>query len=161
MTGAPRHGITLRMVTTVPPGRRRLDLEGVHQPLGADQPQPETGARAVLAAEDRRQLGDAGALVAHRNGQQLGGAPPLDRELHPAPARVADGVAGDLGDGGGDPRLGLDVEAEQLGDLPGPLARVDDVVLPADVDGEDVELHAGGHRATTTVASSRRRAKSR
>src|SRR6185503_19119063 len=132
----------------------RLDLEGVHQPLGADQAQPETGARAVLAAENRRQLDNAGALIAHRDGQQLGSAPALDRELHPSSTRVADGVACDLGDGGGNPCLGLDVEAEQLGDLPGALAGIDDVVLPADVDGEDVELSHGAHRATTTVASS-------
>jgi hypothetical protein len=61
--------------------------------------------------------------------QYLGRTLPFQRKLHLAATGVAVRIAGDLGNGGGDARLVLAVEAEQVGNLAAPLARDDDVLF--------------------------------
>ena len=70
-----------------------------------------------------------GPLSLTRTTQQLRRALAFERELDLAAAGVAEGVARDLRNGGGDARLVLSVEAEQPGDLARALARHDHVLL--------------------------------
>ena len=87
------------------------------------------------------------------------------RIAHLAAARVAVGVAGELGDRGGDPRLLEPVEAEQLGDVARALARASR--RPRRGAGRrarspsPIRRHRPARRATTTLTSSRPRSKSR
>src|SRR5262249_47577374 len=73
----------------------------------------------------------------------------------PAPA-IVERVAHDLGDGGGDARLVLPVEARQLGDPARAAAHRDDVGLAFDRDGQET-LPQPAPRATRMHASSRSR----
>ncbi len=86
----------------------------------------------------------------------------FERKFHLAAAGVAKGIARNLGHGSGDACLVLTVETQQCGDLPGALARDDDVLL--EMDGDCQKRFAHGLpatlprlRMTTTLASSRPR----
>jgi hypothetical protein len=122
------------------PLRAALDVEPIHQPPGADDPQPHPGLRPVAPVQDPRQLGDPGAVIRHRRGEGRR-IPRLGGELDPAAARVAVGVAADLRHGRGDARLVAGVEAEEGRDLPGALAGEDHVRLAPDLDGQDRVPH--------------------
>ena len=142
---------------------RRSDLELVHQPSGAEDADPQAGRRVVPAVEDRLEVLDPRAPLVDADQKARRGRR-ADQELDPAAARVLEGVAGDLRDRRGDPRLVERGEAQQAGDLAGALPRQDDVGFQADLQGQ--EGHAHGRlsprsRATTTVTSSRPRRKSR
>ena len=43
-----------------------VDVEFIHQPLGAEQPEAHAGRGLVRTGEDRLQVGDAGTAVAQR-----------------------------------------------------------------------------------------------
>ena len=132
------------------------DHEVVHQAPGADDADPHAGRRGVAPAQDPRQIRDPRAVIEHLDREELRRRPTLHSELDAAAAGVGEGIASDLGDRGGDSRLVPGVETEQPRDLACPLARRDDVVLVLDGHRQDQ-----AHLATTTVTSSRRRAKSR
>jgi len=143
-----------------------VDLEMIHQPARADEAEPHPGLRAVLAVEDRVEVGDALALVADADREQLRHGARIDHEFGAAAAGVAVGVAGELGDRGGDAGLVLRHEAEQLGDAARALAHRDHVALALDRHRHDRPAfrglrHGGHHLATSTVVSSRRRVRSR
>ena len=95
----------------------------------------------------------------------MGGAALIvHQELDPAAAGVLEGVAGDLRNRGGDPRLILVLQAKQPGDLPGALPSEDDILLQANLHVEKVLAHESApssSRATSTVTSSRSLWKSR
>src|SRR5581483_10044609 len=84
----------------------------------------------------------------------------LHVELDAPAAGVAEGIARDLGHRGGDARLILSIEAEQLGQPARALAADHDIALLLDADPGQRNAHAAS-LATTTVTSSRPRARSR
>src|SRR6185295_16697026 len=115
------------------------------------------------AGEDGVEIRDAGPGIVHLYGEELRRALALDRELDLSAARIAEGVARDLGHRGGDAHLVLRVEADQRRDLSRPLPRAHDVVLVAQGDGHDADGHrtASSLRTAATMASSLPRAWSR
>jgi len=141
--------------------RSRGDLELVHQSPGSDDAETHAGRGAIGAVEDVGEPGDARALIGNDDLEQLRGRAAFYPELHLSSARIAEGVARDLRHRGGDPRLVLSIEAEEAGELPGPLPGEDDVVLELQRHRDHALAHAAAVLATTTVASSRPRLKSR
>ena len=139
----------------------RLDGELVHQPPGADDPEPHPRRRTVLAVHDAREVGDAGTGVADADDEELGTRLALHPEVHLAAAGIGEGVARDLGHGRRDAGLLLHVEAEERGDLPGALAGRHHVVLVVDRHGQHGDAHRATPLATTTATSSCPRLKSR
>ncbi len=111
---------------------RGVDLEVIHEAARADQAEPHAALRAVLAVENALQIGDAGTLVADADAQQLRRLGLLDHEFGAAAAGIAEGVARNFGNGGGDPGLVLPLEAEQFGDAARALTHRDDVALGVD-----------------------------
>ena len=82
-----------------------------------------------------------GAVVAHLHREALRAvARALDGKADPPPASVFVCVAGELRHRRGEPRLVLTVEAQELGDLPRALPREHDVVLVAELDGQQRQL---------------------
>ena len=102
----------------------------------------------------------------------------LDHEFGAAAAGIAEGVARNLGNGGGDAGLVLPLEAEQFGNTARALTHRDDVALGGNRKRHNGPSHANpltqtascslhpaesvvgrrsGHLPTRTVASSRRR----
>ena len=139
---------------------RGVDLKRVHQPAGADDAQPHARWATVPPVEDGLQVLDARPAVADADHERLAGLSPSTRNSTLPPPGVLEGVAGDLGDGGGDARLVLGVEAQQPGDLPGSLAGQHHVLLQADLQAEDGLLMlppSAASRAARTVTSSRPR----
>ncbi len=134
------------------PGLRR-DLETVHQPARADDPQAHAGGRLVAAVEDVVEICDPWSLVADLD-QELGLVHRVDRVGRPPAARVLKRVACELGHCSGHSGLVLRIESQQRRDLASALARDDDVLLALDRHGRNRPRHA---RATTAVASSRPR----
>ena len=97
----------LASVTVVPPPGRRLDLEAVHQPPGADDAR---GPCRSASRTGRRGSACRSSIPGPRSRTRISearGRLGVDQELDPAAAGVLEGVAGDLRDGGGDPRLVL------------------------------------------------------
>ncbi len=109
--------------------------------MRADEADAHAGGRPVFPAQDQCDVADAGPLVRDPDVQHLREAFAFERELHLAAAGVAECVARDLGNGRGDARLILPVEAEQAGDLPRALARDDHVLLELDGDGQKRFAH--------------------
>ena len=137
-----------------------VDLECVHQPPRAEQPDPHPGRGLVRTGQHRLQVGDAGTAVAGHDDEALRRRLAGQAELDLAAARVLVGVAGDLRDRGGDPRLVLRVEADQLGQPAGAAADRDDVRLGSDHDPQQAGIHGALYtvaRIATTEASSRPR----
>ncbi len=157
--GAPRHELSQDHARAA--ARRRVDVERVHEALGADDAEAHARGGLVPAAQDRVELGDAGPAIPDADGEDLGPRLAFHGEVDPPTAAVADGVARDLGHRGGDPCLILRVEAEQRGQLAGALAAADDIVLARHGHGQQRQAHAASSLQTTTVASSRPRVKSR
>src|SRR5262249_2939556 len=121
------------------------------------------GRGGVAAVEDGLEVLDAGPPVADAD-EEGGRGLPVEEELDLAAAGVLEGVAGDLGDGGGDAGLGLGRGAEQARQLAGALPGQHHVVLQADLLGQERLAHGRaplGARATSTVTSSRPLWKSR
>ncbi len=140
----------------------RIDLEPVHQPFRADNAEPHTGLRLVAAFEDSGQVGDTRAAIDDFHHEQLGLGAAFHQKLDPAAVRVVERVAGNLGNSGRDARLILRVESQQPGDLTRALTRVDRIVLLTNLSGKDRKAHCTyAALATSTVASSRPREKSR
>ena len=139
----------------------RADVEPVHQAAGAGDADPEAGLRLVAALENRVEIADAGPAIGDAHDHGLAAPRVVDPKFRPASRRVPVGVAGDLRDGGRDPRLVLDAETQLLGDAARPLAHGHDIVLLLDRDREQGPSHDATPRTTTTVASSRPREKSR
>ena len=84
----------------------------------------------------------------------------LDAEFDSAAAGVLNGVAGDLGSGGGDPRLVELGKTQERGDLPRPLPGQHDVDFDANLQIQEGHVHGrppSRGRATRTVTSSRPR----
>ena len=119
-------------------------------------PEAHAGRRAILALEDAPSVRDARAPSVTRISEDAGAASLLTQELDLPAARVLEGVAGDLRDGGGDAGLVLGVEAEQAGDLPGALAGQDDVGLEADRDRQERQAHESPRRSRHDARSRRR-----
>jgi hypothetical protein len=149
---ADRHGRAVRI---------RRDLEPVHQPPGAGEPEPHARRRAVASLEHRGDVPDARPPIVHLDHEELRRRRALQPEDDLPAVRVAKCVARDLGDRGRDARLVLRVELEQRGDLARALARQHDVGLVPEPDREQRVRHAAALRSTTADASSVRRAKSR
>jgi hypothetical protein len=110
--------------------------------------------------EHLRQVRDAAAAVADDDLQQLRRALTFHREAHAPAAAVAERVAHDLRHGRGDADLILRLEADELGDVAGPLPGCDHVGLAGDDDAEKREAHSDlapprAGRTTSTDASSR------
>jgi len=105
--------------------------------------------------------GDARPLVGDHDLEELGCGATFHAEIHLAGPGVAEGVARDLRDGGGDAGLIPRLEAKEAGDLARALPGEDDVVLQFQRHGQDAQAHPEARLATTTVASSRPRVKSR
>ena len=107
---------------------------------------------------------NARAGIRDLDDEQLRRGAALPAEFDPPAPGIIEGVAGDFGDRRRDPGLVLMVEAQQPGDLPGTLPRGDRIVFEAYGEGKDRQTHRfppQGALATTTVASSLRRVKSR
>ncbi len=138
-----------------------LHLEVIDQAPGPEHAEAHPGRGPVAPGQHALEVRDAAPDVAHLHQQELGGVPPLHRDLHLAAARVHERVAGDLGHRGGDPGLVLDLEAQTGGDLTRPLARGHHVGLLADEERDEGQAHGCLRRAATTVTSSRPRLQSR
>jgi hypothetical protein len=140
-----------------------LHLEPVHEPPGPEEPEAHARLRAVVAGEDVLEVRDARPLVGDLHDEHLRSRGPFHAEEGAADLRIAEDVARDLRNRGGDARLVLVVEAEERRDLAGALAREHHVVLEADLEREEGHVHGetSRGRATMTVTSSRPRAQSR
>jgi hypothetical protein len=148
-----------------------LDLEIVHQTPGAYDAHAHPRGRSITAFQDSVQIFDAGPGVRNANDQGFGKGVAFDGIIYGvydfAAARVTEGVAGDLGDGGRDTGLILRVESREACDLTRALAGGDGVVFVTNVESEDrncrasCAFHYAVYLATTMVASSLPRAKSR
>ena len=138
----------------------RRDVECIHQPPGAEQPDAHPRHGLVRTGQNRRQVGDAGTAVAGHDDEALRRRLAGQAELDVAAARIFIGVAGDLRDRGGDPRLVLRVEPDQFGQPAGAAADRDDVRLGSDHDPQQAGIHGALYtaaRIATTEASSRPR----
>ena len=114
----------------------------------------------MRTGQNRLEVGDAGTAVAGHDDKALCRWLPGQAELDGAAARILIGVAGDLRDRGGDPRLVLRVEADQFGKPAGAAANRDDVRLGSDRDPQQAGIHGALYtvaRIATTEASSRPR----
>src|SRR4029077_533564 len=100
-----------------------------------------------------------GALVANPGQHQLRSALAFEQELDSASPGVAVGIAGDLGDRRGNPRLILCVEPEQPGYLARALSGNDDVLLVVEGYGQKCFSYHGPMPLlmATTLTSSRPR----
>ena len=145
------------------PARRRFYLESIHHPTRPEETQAEPGGRPRTSLEDFFQILDPGTLVKNTDEENLGRSQ-LHPIFDPPAARILDGIANDLGDGRGDARLILGIEAQETGDLTSPLAGLDDILLLADIGGDQIRHLPPPplpSRTATTVTSSRPRLKSR
>ena len=120
---------------------RRLNLELVHQAAGAQNTHAHAGGGLIAAFQDVLQVAHAGAGIPDLNDEQLRRRAAFDGIFHAAAARIIEGVAGDLGNGGGDSRLILGFETQQAGDLPGSLPRGHRIALASDSEGKNGPSH--------------------
>ncbi|MNT13356.1 hypothetical protein D3C72_1483230 [compost metagenome] len=152
---------------------RAVDMAAVHQALGAQDAQAHARGRAVGAGQYLVELRDAGALVLDADAEHLWRRLAIDGKMHLAAAGVVIDVARQFRHGRGDAHLVLHAEAAQGGDLPRALACAHHIEFAADM-GRQYALrhvvsllsavtawHSSCSRSTTTVTSSRPRAKSR
>ncbi len=108
-----------------------------------------------------------GPLSQMRMAKRCGVVAGVEDEFGAAAARIAVGVARQLRHRGGDAGLVLSIESQQFGDAMRALTDRDDIALVLDRHGDDgpdfgaMRRHGLHHFATSTVASSRCRAKSR
>ncbi len=143
--------------------RCRADVDLVHQPMDADDPDSHAGLRAVPPAQHLVEIGNTRAFIAHLREQQLGCALAFQREFDFAAAGVAESIACNFGDGRGDARLVLRIKTDEAGNLACALARYDDVLFVV----KGYRKESLGHQPpvplfmTTTVTSSRPRSWSR
>src|SRR5207249_5044496 len=101
------------------------DFEAVHETACAADPESHAGRRSVAAGEDRVEMRDAWAAVAHAHDELLRRAVGIDEELDLAVLGVAAGVAHDLRDRCRDARLLDGLAAEERRDVSGALPRQD------------------------------------
>jgi len=138
-------------------------VEVIHQPLGPGQPHAHPGLGNVLAAQDFFQVGNPRPLVDDRRLKTPVGI--VSGKFDFALLGVLKNIPRQFRNGRGDAHLVLPFEAQGFRDLPGPLARENDVALVANLDGEQGNFHAEvaweNSRATSTVTSSRPLRKSR
>ena len=149
---------------------RGVYAEGIHELLGAQKSPPHTRLGLVAAVENGWQIGDALATVADADDEELGRVA-FDGELRSPAQGVDERIAHDFGDRSRNARPLVDVELEERGNLPRPLAHEDDVRFRADVRSEKQGVHVdfppcsrvflSRSRPTRTTTSSRRLAKSR
>src|SRR5262249_45274376 len=104
---------------------------------------------------------ETSGAIGHLDRQDLRSGAALEPELDPCRAALATGIAGDLGDGGGDARLIRCLKSKELGELTRPPAHPHDIVGRRHHGGRQEETHRAPSLTTTTVASSRPRPKSR
>jgi hypothetical protein len=143
-------------------GRGLLDLEPVGQPARAGQSHGRLAMRVQRSGQCAAQVLDAGPLVGDLCHQRLAAhahAGAREQERQVAFADVLRGVAGDLRDGGDEAGAIELVQSEQFADLARAVTHRCEVLL-RDADREDAKRHRDS-LATTTVASSLFRAKSR
>ena len=90
-----------------------------------------------MAVEDGLKIGDARPLVADANHEALRGRGGVQREFGAAAARIAEGIARQFGNRGGDPGLVLAIESQQFRHAVSALADSDDIALVLDRHGHD------------------------
>ncbi len=159
---------------------RSIDFKGVHQAAGADDTEPHACLGAVAALKDAGKVGDAAAGIDHADDERLGRGGAFHGEFDAPAVAVIVGVACNFGDGGGNFGLLMYVKAQVGSDLPGALTGGYHIGFEHDTGAENRYGGGGGtiaarmvlghwrfsrpggvNRATTTVASSVPRWKSR
>ena len=153
--------------------RVRTDAEVLHQAARTDDAEPHAAGRPITAIKNCLKIINSAAVVADADTEHLRRSIRIDHEFRTSLAGVAERIAGDLGNRRRYTGLALAVESQQLGDTQRPLACGYDVVFRLDPDRDNRPSHINGsrfhiprltgstHFATRTVASSRRRPKSR
>jgi hypothetical protein len=140
-----------------------VDLELVAEPFGADDALAQPCPGHILSGEDLREITDTRPVVPHVSEEARRLA--FDGELGLAAAGVAEGVAGNLGDGGGEACLVLLWKTKQPRDVARPLPGGHNILFKPDVNGQKGGFHgrppATWRFAINTVTSSRTRRKSR
>lgn len=131
-----------------------MHVERVSEPPRAEDPHTHARCRAIAAVENGGEFSDSwpGVLDAQDEVRRVGSvalAHGAEGEADATTAAVAEGVARDLGHCGREPRLLLRVDAEQGRDLARALPREDDILLVAQLDGEDRALI--GHAVERSV----------
>ncbi len=111
-----------------------FDLKLIHQTARAGDSQAHAGLRLISAIQNAVQIPNAWSGVGHFDEKQLRRNAAFNRDTPPAPAGIIERVAGNLGDGGGNTRLILAIEAQQTGDLPGALPGGHSIVFGTDAD---------------------------
>ena len=158
-------GQALRQAHHGAPGSA-LDVELVHQATRARQALASARRKDLAPLQHVVQIVDAGPIIGDHHHEGVGWRIAIDDELGPGLACIGEGIAGDLGDGGGHACLALAVQSQDLGRLSGVQARGDHVLRGHEVHGAQADVFGGraGHGRpvphTTTVASSRPRLKS-
>src|SRR5271165_295141 len=102
------------------------------------------------------EVGDARPLVADDDFEDVRCRIVVNSELGSATAGIFEGVSRKLGNGGGDARLVLPIEAQELGDPARSFADQHDVGLSFEGHEQKAGIHIAA-RIATTVASSRSR----
>ncbi len=118
----------------VPP---RLDLEPIHQPPGAREPDAHSGRRPVSPREHVVEVANSGAGIADDDREQLRLGASFDDVIDPSGSGVPERVADDFGDRSRHTRLLGLVEAQQGSELSGSLAGGDDVLFVLNDEGEE------------------------
>src|SRR5215469_2527363 len=131
-------------------------MERVHQPLRAAQPDTHPLFGGLTARQHGIEISDARPFVTDDNFKGMRRTIVSNPELRPTAAGIFKGVTRQLGNSGGDARLVLLVEAQNLGEPAGSLADKHDVGLAFERDEEKTSVHDAS-RIATTVASSRPR----
>src|SRR5205807_8273921 len=98
-----------------------VDRQGVHEPLGTREADPQAPARAVPIAQRQLEVLDAGTVVLEGDTDATSLAVCQFVAEYPTPARVAEDVSGQLA--GGRDHLGLVDDAEAQLDRRGADAR--------------------------------------
>ena len=131
-------------------------MKGVHQPPRAAQSDTHPPLGDVAARQYGIEVRYTRSLVADDDLEDRRCCVVLDSKLGSAAAGIFERVACQLGNGGGDARLILPIEAQELGDTARSFANEHDVWLSL----ESHEQKAGVHvvvRIATIVTSSRSR----
>src|SRR5215469_12478621 len=117
------------------PASVALDVEVIHQSFRADQANPHSGVGDIFSFKNFIQIGNALALVTDRDDEQVS----PQGEFSFSTAAILEGVPGYLGDGGSDSGLVLKVEFEYGCEGSSFLPHQHDIILEANVQGEQIE----------------------
>ena len=142
-------------MTVAPAPGSRFDRESIHQPPGPDDSNPQPGRRDVLSVENGLEIVDAHPPLADPDQQGRGGRR-LDEKLDSTPAGILNGVAGDLGRGGGDAGLIELGESQERGDLTRPLPGQHDVGFKAEIQAQERHVHGRSPSVAVPPKPSRR-----